>query len=389
MKKHIAIAIIIGCLWAVFPAICGAQTPPDYPDAVATPDRPTNGIGISLYTCYTSLQQAIMTSTGNMYGAFTGAFRPLATTIVALYVAILGLKMIKGEVQAPKKALTTIALLIVVTTIVFSPGAWNSWIAGPILGTVQGTSNFLLAQAGGASGGNVYASLSQALDQIMTVSTKINASTSAWDIVGQIEGLIAQIVLAAAFIAVIVTFMLINIMSWFAIYIMMVFGGICLYFAAYDATRHIFWAWLRAVCNYGLVIVFASLIMGICQNMITTQVAALSSQDYGTLDPIFNNEFITTVAACVLTWCMLLRAPDFAAALSGGSAGNTAGIAGVVSMTTGAIYGGARYAMASRFKGVGGKMAQSFRDGMSGGGASTAAGNSGGTASARKGIQNN
>lgn len=303
--------------------------------------------------------------------------------------------MVKGDVEAPKKAATTLILTVIVTSIVFSPGAWSSWIAGPILGTIQGTSTFLTSKATGGAGGNIFASLSQGMDLIMSVSTKINASTSSWQFVEKFEGLIAQLLLAAVYIAVVVTFMLINIMSWFAIYIMMVFGGICFYFAIYDSTRHIFWAWLRAVCNYGLVVVFASLIMGICNGMLNDFVSQLAAQDYGTVDPIFNKAYISTLCACILTWCMLLRAPDFAAALSGGSAGNTAGIAGVVSMSAGAAYGGIKYLAAKRAAAAGGFLGQHLGDSPGGGALGSMARGAGHLArgaglgpSARKGIDN-
>lgn len=351
-------------------------------------DTPVGGIGTDLAETYQTFLSTISGATDGMGSALTGSFQGVAIPIVALALGVYAIRMISGlGNEEPKKAAIMLILAAFITSIVFTPGQYESWVAGPIIGTTNSLANFLVTKATGGQAGNVILTMAGGMDKVMAACVKIDRSIELVSPIKSLCAVIAMVLLSASYLMVLVTFMLINIMTWFAIYLMKVFGAVCLFFAIFTSTRHIFWAWLRAMCNYGLVIVFASLIMGVCLKVMLPQMEIIAAQDYGTVHPLLNGATYTCVAINALSWCMLLRAPDLAAALSGGSAGNTAGIAGVVSMSAGAIYGGAKWAAVTRFRGVGGKTANAFRDGLSGnsGSSMAAAGNG---PSARKGIDN-
>lgn len=346
-------------------------------------DMPVDGIGYALYGLYKDILDAIAKTTAGAGSALTQSFRGTAIIIMALYVYFVALNMMRGNVESLRDSVTTIVLVIITTTIAFSPSLYAEWIVGPLVGTINSVQDFLVTKVSGSAGGNVFKSLSAGMDKVMSVATIMEATVPFYSLIKQLTVLIAQVLLAASFIAVIVTFMLINIMSWATIYLIAVFGGILTYMAAFKATRHLFWAWVKAICTAGMTLIFAALIMSICLQILTIQVDILAAQDFNQSHPLFNKATFMCIATCVLTWCLLLRAPDLAAQLTGGSAGNTAGIAGLVGASAGAVYGGVKMAAAKRFKGMGGNIMQGYRDGRSG--AYTGGSYS---ASARKGIQN-
>lgn len=401
MNKRILALLTLLCLLFAYVQSYAQQTVDDSTigvdssmSAASVPDMPVEGIGDSLAKAYTDFIGAIVDATNGMGSALTGSFRGLAYTVVALYIAITSLRMIKGETQAPKRAVTTMFLTVLVTQIVFGPGQFQEYVSGPIIDTIKGLGDFLVSRATGAQAGSGINALSGGMDKVMAACVQLDRASSFFKPQYLIPTLIAQIALTGTYLLVMTVFLLINLMTWFGIYLLNVFGAVCLFFAIYNPTRHIFWAWLRAMCNYGLVIVFAALILAVCLKIMGPQLDKLAVMDYGSTHPLFNKPTYTCIAINILSWCMLLRAPDFAAALSGGSAGNTAGIAGVVSMTAGAVYGGAKWS-AGRIMGraggwsSGGAAPGGGRAGAFARNTGRAFGDHGQSASARKGIENN
>lgn len=349
-----------------------------------TLDMPVQGIGYALYALYSDILNAVEKTTVGAGAALTQSFRGTATIILALYVFYVAITMIRGKADSLHDSVTTLVLVIVTTSIAFSPSVFNEWILGPLVGTIGSVQDFLVSKVAGSAGGNIFNTLSNGMDKVMSVTTIIEATVPILRLDKAFVALIAQALLAGGYIAVIVTFMLINIMSWATIYLVAVFGGILLFMASFKATRHLFWAWVKAICTAGMTLIFAALIMSICLQILSTQIDRLAAENFATVNPLFNKATFMCIATCVLTWCLLLRAPDLAASLTGGSAGNTAGIAGLVGASAGAIYGGAKMAIGKHWAGVGGNIMNSYRDGRSGGGASAA---SAYPASAKKGIE--
>ena len=355
-----------------------------------TQDMPVDGIGDALFGLYSDLLNAIATLTVGAGDSLTQSFRPTAILIFALYIAFSGYRLINAQVESLKEAATTIVLVMITFGIAFTPGMFKTWILGPLVGTIGDVQTFLVTKATGSASGNIFQSLSTGMDKVMSVTTIIESTVPTLDLVKQLTGLIAQVLLACAFIVVIVAYMLINLMSWATIYLVSVFGGTLTFFAAFKATRHLFWAWVRAICTAGMTLIIASLIMSICLQILMTQIDRLAAQDFSQVNPLFNKATFMCICACALTWCLLMRAPDLAASLTGGSAGNTAGIAGVVSMTAGAAYGGAMWMKKRGASGIGGIAGALGRQGAGGAGGSSSLGGRSASerVNARKGIEN-
>lgn len=392
MKKRVLVLLTL--LTLLYCAASYAQYVPEVggagagvdPATLTMQDTPVGGIGDMLTKSYLDFMQTIATATSGVGASLTASFKSTATVIVALYMFFVFMQMISGNVQAWKQSLITLFLVAFVTDIVFSPGKYQNWVAGPIIGTITDLSNFLVNKATGGTTGGMFQILSSGMDKIMSISVKMDQAIPIYKPHLLLLAAITEILLTGTYLAVMVVFILLNVMMWCGIYFLNVFGAICLYFVIFNFTRHLFFAWLRAICNYGLTIAFASLIMGVCLKVLNPALDQLILIDYGKVHPLLNGPTYTCIAINVLTWCMLLKATDFAAALTGGSAGNTAGIAGVVSMTAGAVYGGAKWAM---FRGVTGGAGGGGEASPGGGRMGSAARTMGRyAASARKGITN-
>lgn len=349
MKKRILVLLTLCCLALAYATGFAQDVIPVFNESQAQeqaaqqapPDTPVNGIGYSLAGAYTDFLGQISAATSGLGSALTEQFQDLARIIVTLYLAITAILTLRGSGGPVKEAATTVFLVFLVSSIVFG-GNFQTWVSDPIIGTINSLGDFMVNKASGGQAGDIIQALAGGMDKIMAACVQLDRVDS-WLPTKLLAALIAQIALSAAYLMVMVTFLLICIMTWAGIYLMNVFGAVCLFFVCFRPTRHIFWAWLRAMCNYGMVIVFASLIMAVCLKVMGPKLEVLSTIDYGKVHPLLNAPTYTCIAINVLSWCLLLRAPDLAAALTGGSAGNTAGIAGVVSMTAGAAYAGMKY----------------------------------------------
>ena len=114
-------------------------------------------------------------------------------------------------------------------------------------------------------------------------------------------------------------------LHYFCLYIYLMVGGIFLFLAAFKQTRHLFWAWLKGAVNYAVLIVFLCLVMGVCLSGMDQSIddmANLKNYDF-----YFSYEFIYTLIWLVITFVLMLKVPDMASALTGGSAGSTSMIA--------------------------------------------------------------
>lgn len=171
--------------------------------------------------------------------------------------------------------------------------------------------------------------------------------TNAWRYVCFV---VAMLPLFMTFLAMYVAFFAIFGMAFFSMFIFFIVGGICMLFAAFPETRHIFYTWLRGLLNYMLLAVFAAVIMGICGKGIGDAVAVFTAQSEAA--PVFvSDAYLKILVWCAFCLAMILKAPDFAAHLTGSMAGSTTGIAGGMSASASALGGGLW--TASKMTGIG------------------------------------
>ena len=151
---------------------------------------------------------------------------------------------------------------------------------------------------------------------------------------------IAAVPLFVLFAAMYMAFFIIFTIAFFGIFILLVIGGPILLLAAIKEMRTLLWAWLRGIANYLLLAIFVSIIMGITLMGLIESMTLFhdnAANGFGFL----NVEYLKLLIWCGFSLGMLLKAPDFAAHMSGAAAGSTSGIAGGLSAVSGVFAGSA------------------------------------------------
>lgn len=335
------------------PEVGGSGAGPDpstYTTTVAPP--PQGGFAKAIGGVFGMYMEFLKTAVGNIFGALQGSFRPFARTIVIIYVIIVGFNCFWGNFGPATKELGLSCLLIVgLSGLVFETSAYQSWVMDPFIGTVGDLSNFFVSKGAGVpinSQGDIFIYMGSTLESIYKVSGQIERAYSSinplnWLTSLQIWG--AQIILGGSYVACIAIYLYLILQAWFAIFMYMIIGGICLFFAAFKGTRFLAVAWFRSLCHEGLTIIFCSLIMGISGNIIQELIKTLAGMEMG-LTGVFTPQFLAVILASFMACLMLLKAPQLASSISGGSAGSTSGIAAAVGTVAGMGY--------AKMKGLGG-----------------------------------
>lgn len=284
----------------------------------------------------------------NIYGNLMESFGLFFRAFVTLYTVYVGYRFYKAESKASVYDLLISYLIAAgIYAVVFE---WT-WFYDVIIETsvnlTLDLASFVISSATSLDGAINYNNVHEvfkSLDQtvidfytaIQSLSPKGNFITNAWRYV--CFGL-AMIPLFMAFLAMYAAFFVIFGVAFFSMFIFYVMGGICLLFAAFHETRHIFFTWVRGLLNYMLLAVFAAVIMGICGKGINDSVAIFATQSE-TASVIVSEAYLKVLIWCAFCLAMILKAPDFAAHMTGTMAGSTSGIAGALSAGTSALGGG-------------------------------------------------
>lgn len=309
--------------------------------AADAPPPPQGGFTKSISIVFTEYMRFLNDAVSNIFAALQSSFYGLAVSITALYIAIVTLNLIRGNIAAMKEFALSCFLVMGLTALVFEPGYYQFWIFDPFIGTVNDLSNFFVSKGAGVpigSEGDIINYMGSTLYDIWTITDKMERNLSLWDRSVNIwlafKVGFAQAALIGSYIACIAGYMYLILQAWFAIYMYMIIGGICLFFAAFKGTRFLAVAWFRSLCHEGLTIIFASLIMGISGNIIQKLMKVLVDTDVGSVG-IFTPQYFAVLLASVMGFLMLLKAPQLASSLSGGSAGSTSGVAAAVGSVAG------------------------------------------------------
>ena len=284
-----------------------------------------------------------------------------AQTITTLYCVIGGYTIIMGNAGKHAKEMgISIFLLIVLQAVVQS--GFDGWVVRPVLDTIQGLSQLAIDPASANGYSDVFSKLDDGLGQIMTTIDRIeppgNLFTHAWMYVK--VGAVS-FVLAVAYGLLYVVFLVLYLVAWTSIYMMLMVGSIFLWLGAFKATRQYTMAWFKAILNYGLWLFFLSAIMGFSTAIISAYVADTAKWDLAVQGP-FPPSAGKLIFFCLLTAWLLLKAADWSATLTGGSAMSPGIVTSGMSAVGGAI-GGAAKSEAGKavMGGIGSAAGASFR----------------------------
>lgn len=293
-----------------------------------------------------------------------------------LYLVIVGLGVMYGKFQdAAREIIVSMILLVIIWAAMFEPymsGPGNTfyfkWLIQPYVKLVMDLGGLFLSEAQGdwfSSGGlmGIFSSIDIMLGKLINAAVSMSPNVG-WlsDKAIIFQSGLAILLLTVIYSAMYFAFLVLMAMGFFSIYILAVVGGPCIFFAAFKQTRFVFYAWVRAMLNYGLLVVFVSIIMAMCIFGMNTAITALAAT--GGVLGVFTLDFAATLCWGALTVGMLLKAPDFAAAISGGSAGSTTGIAGGITMVGAAMTAGGAALYQSNMTKAGGQFGKDAMSGM-------------------------
>lgn len=298
------------------------------------------------FDVFRMLIQQLGSYSSSVFPALMDSFGIFIKAFFILYLIIMGLGLMYGRFQdAPREIAVSMIFVAAIWGFMFESDVYFSWLIKPYVGLVMDLGSFFLSQAQGdwwPSGGllGIFSQVDIMFGKLLFTLEKMAPDGGFLpDVALYFKVGFALLIMIFVYAAMYFSFIVLMAMSFFAIYVLAVVGGPCIFFAAFKQTRFVFYAWVRAMLNYGLLLMFVCMVMAMCIFGMNTAIDALAIKDISD-DIIFSVEFASTICWGALTVGMLLKAPDFAAAISGGSAGSTTGIAGGMTMVAGAMTAG-------------------------------------------------
>lgn len=287
-----------------------------------------------------------------IFGSFMASFGGFMSAFVVLYLLLMAIAYFKTTFEEHTKEIGwSILLVILLQYFIMDFSAYKGWVVTPIRRTVIEMSAFF-ANAGPESGGGLeglFMKLDQAVIKMKDTIDFIFPHTNLlMDAGNYIKATMALGAMTLAFGAVYVAYIILVCMGLFSMHVLFVIGGPCIFFGAFKQTRFVTWSWCRALANYSLLVVFASLVMGICITGITSAIDLFAQNSDPSLG-YFTKEVGYVICWSLLSLGMLLKSADYASALSGGMAGSTAMVTGGLALTGGALFSASKMATDNRF----------------------------------------
>lgn len=273
-------------------------------------------------------------------GPLTDGLLPLATTLVALYLVIVGYMLMAGRLMGRER--DTIVSMVIIAVVYQATFHFDllGFLYEPFVQTPMKLMSFLVSinSPGGAVEfmGQIDAAFTILFDKI----NNLGSHAKTWDFGIKAKVLFAVLVLSIAFGFVYFVFYALLCVSIFGLHVQLVLLPIIGMFTAFRATRFIGSAWLRDVATWALLPVFAGIVMAICMAAISRSIdsfAALSLEN----GDVFTRQYAAAVMAGLLAAYFLLKVPQFAASLTGGQSSGFAGLTQTALTATGLAATGA------------------------------------------------
>jgi len=297
----------------------------------------------------TVLDDYLITILTKIPGSFTG----LAVILTALYVFYVMIQVPLGNISKPKEAVMTCFLLILCNSLIFDALTYISWIVSPFSDLTYKLAGFFVTTENVFSGSEqlfgidaCFSRLGGLMDKTFQFCFSLQPKLSMMDLWKAFMNVSAFFMLITPILVYSLSYLTLCCISLFMSYILWVVGPIFIFCFCFKGARGYFKNWATALLNYALIIIFASLLVGITSNVINLSMKKLynTTGDFHAL--MFEPSFWLVFFINLLSIGLLLKVPDIAASLSGGQAGSTAGITGGISAIGGLAASGGAFAMA-------------------------------------------
>lgn len=273
---------------------------------------------------FTTLDGALTDYVSNVAGSIIGAIKPVATTLLTIYVMLWGWSMLRGMINEPiTDGVSRVVRLAVIVGLALDLGSYNGYIANFLWNSPDAIAAYI-ASGYSDSGSNV-----QYLDSLM--SQIYDFGNAYWE-----KGVAAGVIMPD------IGMMLIAILIWAAgiiatgygafllclakmgLAIILAVGPIFVLLTIFDSTKRFFDVWLGQALNFVFMVMLAAagikLILTILQQYLTDSAGVVA-------DPAIN-QAIPAVVLCLIGALVLVQVPGMASALGGGVAVSTMGAVG-------------------------------------------------------------
>lgn len=271
-----------------------------------------------------------------IYSAIMGSWP--AVTITGLYVAVVAYMIMLGHAGSRWKDWALSIFLLLILGGVSSYGVYSNWIGAPIYDTFYGLAGVPAQEAGGIEG--LFGLLEENIGRTMATIDKVKVPG---DPISDFF-LFMKAGIAIFFLTIIACVLYLETtalfcISVFSLLVMILAGGPCIWLASFKEFRGITWAWFKNTCNYGLWMFFISVVVSIGMQFLNLAVDDLTAWNIAQ-HGVFTERLGTVLLLMCLTGYMMLKASEWAAALTGGTASQTGVIGAVASMGGSAVGGG-------------------------------------------------
>ncbi len=302
-----------------------------------------------------------------LYPNLSGGFGNLVRAVSILIICCVAIGWAYGNVSKTKEVGISVILVSIFFPFLYDGNQYFNWVVNPVLAQITSLCDFFVQEISSKDtlGTSLkgYKALFLKLDSMFYTIThtlqNIQLDGGIWNkFLFKVAAEIGSMLLIAIYAVLYIAFLAIFIIATFALHIYFLIGGIMIFFVSFKRTRHLCWAWCKAVANQGLVMIFASIVMSLCIFAIEASLDTFA-KNAASAGIFFTIDFLVLVLWCVACFIMLLKVPDLSATISGGMAGSTSDIVRTVSTLGGAAVGGASYAGGKLVKGAkaGGKAA--------------------------------
>jgi type IV secretion system protein VirB6 len=273
---------------------------------------------------FNNINTALTNYVGNVSASVMGAFTPVATTMLGIYVAFWGWSMMRGVISEPViDGVGRMVRLTTIAAIALNVGYYNTFISDFLWKSPDALARVVT----GASGDSSVLFLDQLMKGIFELGEaywqKAN-STSGWTGIPDLGLVLVALLiwLCGLWATGIAAFLFV--LSKMALAVLLAVGPIFILGLIFEPTKRFFDAWMGQVLNFVFLVMLtaacAKLILAILSKYLTNSGAVLA-------DPGIAQAFPALVL-CAIAGLVMMQMPSIASALGGGVAVSTLGAVG-------------------------------------------------------------
>jgi type IV secretion system protein VirB6 len=296
---------------------------------------------------FTTLDASLLNYVTNTATSIIGAIRPVAITLLAIYVCLWGWAMLRGMISEPVvDGAFRVARVTIILAVALEIGRYNEYVGDFLMNSPTAIAN-VVAGAPGTPHANF---LDRLMSDIYMVGEAFwQKGAAAGVMVPDLGLMLVAILIWVAGVAATGYGAFLLCLAKLCLAVIVAVGPIFVLLTLFDATKRFFDVWLGQALTFVFTVMLTAavikLILTIIQQYLMTSASIIA-------DPSIN-QAIPLVVICLISALVLMQVQNIAGALGGGVAVGTMGAVGwAYGKTTGAMAAMRPTRLASAAKGV-------------------------------------